>query len=58
MQSSMQITVYNVVLVCIFGYGIVEKEMSSFHWLTYVCLSLVFFIWIGGIQKWENENDL
>ena len=54
--DTLLVTVYNAVLVCIFGYGIVEKGMSPYHWLTYIGVSFVFFVFLGGIRKWDTES--
>jgi Ca2+/Na+ antiporter len=53
--DSLAVTAFNVVLVCIFGWGIVHNNLSAWNWLIYVGLSFLFYGYIHGTAKWKNE---
>jgi len=53
-SHTLQVTIYNIVIVCIFGYGIVEKGISDWHWFSYVALSFTHLLFLGAAKRWEN----
>lgn len=55
-SNSVALVIYNTVLVCIFGYGILEKEWNHANWFTYLGLSFVFTVFLGGTTRWETEK--
>jgi len=51
LDETVGVTIFQIITVCIFGYGIIEKGMSSWHWLTYIGISFVFLVFLAGAKR-------
>jgi hypothetical protein len=51
------VTIFNTVLICIFGYGIIFKEMSGYYWFAYLGISFVFLFYMACCEKWKEFQE-
>lgn len=51
LSDTLNLTIFNTGLVCMFAWGIIERNMNPWHWFTCLGISLAFVVFLMAVKN-------